>query len=114
MTVEACFVTSEPSGLAHDGEVFGDGGEVTADLLVDFADAGGFGGEDLGDTEAGGVGEGLDNGDPVDSFCGGLIHYLAKVPNTLQMSKRKIPQSGDGGILKFLKLVGLRKPCAPF
>ncbi len=95
MDVEPGFVTREPAGFAHDGEVFGDGGEVATNLLVELADAGGFLGEKLCDAKSGGMGESLDDGDAVDSAG---VHYLVKVPNTFRMSKRKIPQSEDGGI----------------
>lgn len=60
------------------------------------------------------MGEGLDDGDPIDPLCGGLIHYLAKMPNTFKKSKRKIPQSEDGGIWKTGKRKEFRKPYAPF
>ena len=95
MDVEAGFVTREPAGLAHDGEVFGDGGEVATNFLVELADAGCFFSEKLCNAKSGGMRESLDDGDAFDSAG---AHYLVKVPNTFKMSKRKIPQSKDGGI----------------
>jgi len=92
LDLQTVFVASDPAGLAHYGEVLGNGREIAADLLMKFTDTGSSLGEGLGDSKSGGMREGLDNGDAVDYLH---IHYLVKMPNTFVLSKRKIPPSGD-------------------
>lgn len=58
----AAFFGLQDAGVFEEGEVAGDGGHFDADELGDFLDGAFAFGEFLEDEEAGGVGEGLEDG----------------------------------------------------
>ena len=82
--VETLLFRDEPPGLPHDGEVFRNGGEITANFGLKVRDTGGTAGEDFRDLKPGGVGEGFDHLDPVIEE---RAHYLAILPNSGVLSR---------------------------
>jgi hypothetical protein len=78
------FAAVDPTGLAHERQVFGDGGKIATDQYLQLADTAFSVGESLRDLQPRRMGQGLDDLNLV--FDGDGSHCLAKMPSLVKMS----------------------------
>lgn len=82
--MEALFVRGEPTGVPHDGEMLGDGGEIAAQFGLEIRNTNRAVGENFCNLKPGGVGESFDDLNPIVEE---RTHYLVKMPNSGQVSR---------------------------